>query len=699
MHSLVHVKRQDSILGIEIDNPPVNALSQQVRLELREALIAAAADSAVEAIVLLCGGRTFVAGADISEFDLDSIPQPDPNDVFAAIEAMHCPVIAALHGSVLGGGLELALACHYRVALASTRLGLPEVTLGVIPGAGGTQRLPRLAGVEAALDMMTNGAPVSAQRAYELGIVDVVVEDDLYAAALDLARAASKSAKPLRVVSKMPLERRQNPKDFFDRCRNDLPKADRGGRAAREIVDCVETGLTLPFGAALERERAAFNLCKNSSESVALRHLFFAEREAARIPGLGSMKVERRIERVGVIGAGTMGTGIAMNFANAGIPVMLVETNEQALQRGLSLVRKNYDASAAKGRITQQQVEQRMALIDGSLAYADIADRDLVIEAAYENMEVKQTICRQLGEICKAGAIIATNTSSLDVNVLASASGRPTDFVGMHFFSPANVMKLLEVVRGGKTSSQVLASVMNLAKKIGKVPVVSGVCYGFIGNRMLEGYLREAEFLLLEGANALQIDRAVEGIGMAMGPCRMIDMAGVDVAAKVVLERQMAGGLPDDPAYRSVVRELFARGRFGQKTSIGYYRYDGRTAMDDPELSALCAELAERHGIVRRSAISDEEIVERCMLPLINEGARILDEGIAYRAGDVDVVWVNGYGFPAYKGGPMHMADVMGAHTILSRLSHYATSRGNEYGYWTASDWLIRRARATNVAS
>ncbi|MGB8423411.1 3-hydroxyacyl-CoA dehydrogenase NAD-binding domain-containing protein [Paraburkholderia sp.] len=699
MHSLVHVKRQDSILGIEIDNPPVNALSQQVRLELREALTAAAADSAVEAIVLLCAGRTFVAGADISEFDLDSIPQPDPNDVFAAIEAMHCPVIAALHGSVLGGGLELALACHYRVALASTRLGLPEVTLGVIPGAGGTQRLPRLAGVEAALDIMTNGAPASAQRAYELGIVDVVVEDDLYAAALDLARAASKSAKPLRVVSKMPLERRQIPKDFFDRCRNSLPKADRGGRAAREIVDCVETGLTLPFGAALERERAAFNLCKNSSESVALRHLFFAEREAARIPGLGSTKVERRIEMVGVIGAGTMGTGIAMNFANAGIPVMLVEANDQALQRGLSLVRKSYEASAAKGRITQQQVEQRMALIDGSLAYADIADRDLVIEAAFENMEVKQTICRQLGEICKAGAIIATNTSSLDVNVLASASGRPTDFVGMHFFSPANVMKLLEVVRGGKTSSHVLASVMNLAKKIGKVPVVSGVCYGFIGNRMLEGYLREAEFLLLEGANASQIDKAIEGMGMAMGPCRMIDMAGVDVAAKVVLERQRAGGLPDDPAYRSVVRELFARGRFGQKTSIGYHRYDGRTAIDDPELGALCAELAERHGIVRRSVISDEEIVERCMLPLINEGARILDEGIAYRAGDVDVVWVNGYGFPAYKGGPMHMADVMGTHTILSRLSHFATSRGNEYGYWTASDWLTRRARATNVAS
>ena len=283
--------------------------------------------------------------------------------------------------------------------------------------------------------------------------------------------------------------------------------------------------------------------------------------------------------------------------------------------------------------------------------------------------------------------------------MLALASGRPTDFVGMHFFSPANVMKLLEVVRGGKTSSQVLASVMNLAKKIGKVPVVSGVCYGFIGNRMLEGYLREAEFLLLEGANASQIDKAIEGMGMAMGPCRMIDMAGVDVAAKVVLERQMAGGLPDDPAYRSVVRELFARGRFGQKTSVGYYRYDGRTAMDDPELSALCAELAERHGIVRRSAISDEEIVERCMLPLINEGARILDEGIAYRAGDVDVVWVNGYGFPAYKGGPMHMADVMGAHTILSRLSHFATSRGNEHGYWTASDWLIRRSRAKNVAS
>ncbi len=429
-----------------------------------------------------------------------------------------------------------------------------------------------------------------------------------------------------------------------------------------------------------------------AAASAALSHLEAARREAARIPGLAPDTLARRIARVGVVGAGTMGGGIAMNFANAGIPTVIVENSAAALERGLALVRRNYEATAAKGRITAAQVDERMALLHGSLDDAALADCDLVIEAVFENMDIKRQVCERLGRICRPGAIIASNTSTLDIDALARATGRPADVLGLHFFSPANVMRLLEVVRGAQTAPDVLATAMALAPRIGKVPVVSGVCYGFIGNRMLESYLREADFLLMEGASPAQIDRAIEGQGLAMGPCRMLDLTGTDVAAKVVIERGKAGGLPDDPAYRAVVRRLLDLGRHGQKTGSGYYRYEGRTPVLDAQVTALCEALAHEHGIQRRTDIGDDEIVQRCLYPLINEGARILEEGIAYRPGDIDVVWTQGYGFPAQRGGPIWMADGIGLAPVVSALESFAARRGNRHGYWSVSPLLARLA-------
>jgi 3-hydroxyacyl-CoA dehydrogenase len=691
MHPLVTLTRSGAVGVIEIDHPPVNALSQAVRQHLLECFRAASADRDIEALVLCCAGRTFVAGADIAEFDLPQIASPDPNEVSAAAEALDRPVIAALHGMVLGGGLELALACHYRLALASTKLGLPEVKLGVLPGAGGTQRLTRITGAQAALDIMISGNSIDARRALELRIIDAVVDEALRDNAIAMARRLVAERASLRRVSERTPDR-SLPAGLLDEYRRKLPPEDKGGRAAREIVRCVQAAYELPFAEGLRLERAAFMACKDSPESKALRHVFFAEREAARVAGLSRDVALRPIREVGIVGAGTMGGGIAMSFANVGLPVTLLDISDEALMRGLGIVRKNYEATAAKGRITAKQAEERVALIRGSRDYADLGDCDLVIEAAFEDLDIKKAVCSRLGAACKRGAIIATNTSTLDVDALAEASGRPADFLGMHFFSPANVMRLLEVVRGAGTSPQVLATVMALAKKIGKSAVVSGVCFGFIGNRMLEGYLREAEFLLLEGASPARIDRVIESFGMAMGPCRMIDMAGVDVAAKVVLEQQKAGALPDDPAYRSVVQRLHELGRHGQKTGAGYYRYEGRAAVEDLEVAVICRELASRHGIAQRSDISDQEIVERCLYPLINEGARVLEQGVAQRASDIDVVWVQGYGFPAYKGGPMYMADELGAAEICGRMEVHGARLGNIHGYWDVSPLLARFA-------
>ena len=690
MTSLVHRLTQDGVAILEIDHPPVNASSAALRAALIAALRWADARPAVASVVLACAGRTFMAGADIAEFDLDRMPAPDPNEVFSLIESLRKPVVAALHGTVLGGGLELAMACHARVADSGARLGLPEVKLGLLPGAGGTQRLPRLVGIEPAVELMLSGTSVSADRARELGLVDIVATQDLRAVAIALGRTLAGRPTTPRVTSRLPYQH-DLADDYFDARAAKLPAENRGGFAARRIVDCVRLGFERGFDEGLTFERQQFEACRGASQSKALRHLFFAEREARRVAGVDLNDV-LPVAQIGVVGAGTMGSGIAMCFADAGLAVVLNDVNAESLERGLAHIRHTYATGVAKGRLQEAQAQERLARIVTTDAVSDLAGCDLVVEAAFENLAVKTALCKRLGELCDAKTIIASNTSTLDIDLLAEASGRASRFLGMHFFSPAHVMKLLEVVRGRATSPQVLATALDVGRRIGKTPVVSGVCWGFIGNRMLEGYLRETEFLLMEGASPRQIDSAIEDVGLAMGPCKMIDMAGVDVAAKVVLERIKAGGVPPDPSYRAVVRELFEQGRFGQKASSGYYRYFGRVAEEDPAVRQITMMLADRHGIVRRSAISDAEIVERCLYPLVNEGAFILEEGVALRAGDIDVVWTQGYGFPTWLGGPMHWARETGIDRIVGGLRRQASFAEDRHGYWRISPLLARLA-------
>ncbi len=689
---VVALEKRDRIALVRVNHPPVNALSLAVRTGLGAAFDRLAADRSVDAVVLHAQGRTFVAGADIAELARPVMEGESFNDVLARIEGLDRPVVAALHGTALGGGLELALACHYRIALPTAKVGLPEVKLGILPGAGGTQRLPRLAGVKLALDLILGGAPIGAAEALQGGIVDRLAEGDLLEAALAYAAELVRAKAPARRSSELALPPSRVPAGLFDDKRKEVARKATSYPALERIVSCVEAAATLPFGEGLALEARAFEACRVSPQSAALRHLFFAERQVTKIPGLPDAVGTREIRKVGVLGAGTMGGGIAMNFVNAGIPVVIVDTTREALERGLGVIRKNYEITAAKGKLSKEELERRMGLLTGTLDDGALADRDLVVEAVFENLALKQQVCARLGAGCKPGAIIATNTSTLDVDALAQASGRPADVLGTHFFSPANVMRLLEVVRGAETAPEVLLTLVRLARTIGKVPVVSGVCYGFIGNRMLESYLRESEFLMMEGAAPAQIDAAIQALGLPMGPCRMLDMAGLDVASKVVVENRKAGGLPPDPSYRAVVQRLHELGRFGQKTGAGYYRYEGRDAIPDPEVEGICAALAREHGVRRRSDIGADEIVERCLYPLVNEGARILEEGISYRPGDIDVVWVAGYGFPDHRGGPMHMADVVGPAKIAERLRHYAQARGDPFGYWARANLLTKLA-------
>ena len=685
MNFPVTFTQEGSIGLIRIDHPPVNAIAPHVVAALAASFDEFEARGNLEALVIHAAGRTFVAGADIAWFERSDFDPRPYNQLLARIEASNRPVVAALHGTVLGAGLELAMACHWRVAAPGTRFGLPEVKLGLLPGSLGTQRLPRLVGAVAALDMMSTGGMVGTEEAVQIGLIDDICEGEVRAVAMAAAQRLAQAGTPPRRTSALAVSPVAD--ETLARYRAEAAKRPQYPAQAA-IVRCVEAAIGLPFADGEQVEAQAFLTLLASTASKSLRHLFFAEREAAKLPGMAGDGALRPIRKVGVVGAGTMGGGIAMNFANADIPVVLLDTSEASLQRGLNLIRKNYEASAAKGKLTRDQVEQRMGRLVGALDYAALADCDLVIEAVFEDFELKKSVCASIGKVAKPDAIIATNTPTLDVDLLAQASGRPELFLGMHFFSPANVMRLLEVVRGAATAPDVLATVMKLAKTIGKTPVVSGVCFGFIGNRMLEVYLREAEFLMMEGATPAQIDGAVEALGMAMGPCRMLDMAGVDVGAKVVIERGKAGGLPPDPSYRAVVRKLFELGRFGQKTGAGYYRYEGRTAIPDPELPAIARALGEQHGIPHRTDIGNEEIVERLLYPLINEGFCILDEGIAYRAGDIDVVWIAGYGFPDHQGGPMCMAERIGFDRIAQRLAHYSQVRGNDFGYWTPSALL-----------
>jgi 3-hydroxyacyl-CoA dehydrogenase len=690
--NLAPFSREGNIGIIRIDHPPVNALSHAVVDALAAAVESFRSDASLAVLVICAAGRTFVAGADVTEFSRPVYDAQPLRALFDRIESLDRPVVAVMHGTTLGAGLELALACHYRFAHRGTSLGLPEVLLGLLPGAGGTQRLPRLVDTKLALDLMLTGRQVGAAAALESGLVDAVDDGEPLVSGLAYARLLVERNAPPRPTSERKVTPVPTSDDFFS------PELERAlvepVPARSRIVRCVSAAATYPYaqGAALEAQ--LFEECRASVESQALRHVFFAEREAAKPAGLPQDLALRPVATVGVLGAGTMGGGIAMCFANAGIPVTIVEANAAALDRGLGLILANYEASVRKGRLTAGEVAQRMALITGSLDDARLAACDLVIEAVFESMEVKRAVCARLGAICKPGAIIASNTSTLDLDVLAEASGRAGDVVGLHFFSPANVMRLLEVVRGARTAPDVLATVMQLARKIRKVAVVSGVCYGFIGNRMLESYLRETDFLLLEGASAEQIDRALEGMGMAMGPCRMLDLVGLDVGAKTVIEQERSGSLPPDPAYRILVRRLAEAGRLGQKSGAGYYRYKDRQPQADPETARICADLAKEHGITRRTDITVQEIVERCLYPLINEGARILEEGIAARGGDIDTVWVNGYGFPAYRGGPLFMADQIGLWKIVARLGHYATQRGNRFDYWTCSPLLADLAES-----
>lgn len=681
----VTLRGEGDVALLRIDHPPVNAISPQVVDGLAAAVAAFEQDRNARALVISCAGRTFVAGGDIGSFDTPDFSAAPYNRVLARIEALDRPVVAAMHGTVLGGGLELALACHWRIAQPNAQFGFPEVKLGLLPGSLGTQRLPRLVGPQLALDLISTGRSIRADAAREVGIVDVVADGDPQQAGLAFAMDLLASGQGARRLSSQTVDADSVPSDFFAQV---MAKAQRSPYpAAATIVRAVQASL-LPFSEGESIEAQLFEQLRASAESRAMRHLFFAQREAGKIPGLPSDTRTREVRSVGVLGGGTMGRGIAMNFLNAGIPTVIVETAEQPLGHALKTIRDLYEATAAKGRLSAKDVAARMALLRGSVADSALADCDLVIEAVFENMDLKKQVMARLGKVCKAGAIIASNTSTLDVDVLAQASGRPGDVVGMHFFSPANVMRLLEVVRGAQTAPDVLATVMQVARSIGKVAVVSGVCYGFIGNRMAEPYMREAEFLIVEGAHPAEVDQAVERIGMAMGPCRMLDMAGIDVGAKTVIEYGKARGLPPDDSYRALARRMFELGRFGQKTGAGYHRYQGRTPMPDPETERIAQELAQQHGIVRRASIPQHEILERLLYPMVNEAARILEEGIAYRPGDIDVVWTSGYGFPDHKGGPVFLADEIGLGQIVERLEHYGRERGNVFGYWTPSALL-----------
>ena len=674
MSQAVSYSKQGKIGVISVDNPPVNALAQRVREGILDAIRKAQKDKS-EAVVLCCEGRTFIAGADITEFGKPPM-EPGLPEVLSALENSSKPVIAAIHGTALGGGFEVALACHYRCAIASAKVGLPEVKLGLLPGAGGTQRLPRVAGVKAALDIITSGNPVPAKKAHDMGLVNEIIEGDLLEGAIGYARDLVDSGAPLKRIRDINIDPATIEPGFFEQARKRVNARARGQIAPDRIVSCLEAAVNLPFDKAIERERELFRELVTSPESAAMRHIFFAERQAAKIKGLPRETPVREVRQAAIIGGGTMGGGIAMCFANVGIPVTLLEVNDEALDRGLKIIRKNYGITVKRGKLRETDVKQRMALITGTTDYSDIAGADIVIEAVFENLELKKEIFAKLDETCKAGAILATNTSYQDVDAIAAATSRPQDVVGTHFFSPANVMRLLEVVRGEKTADDVLATTMGLGKRIGKVCALSGVCYGFIGNRMLTGYGREAQLLLLEGCTPQQVDSTLEKFGMAMGPVAMGDLAGLDVGYKARQSRKTEG---DDPRPYAVSTRLVESGRLGQKSGAGYYKYDSETRarISDPEVEAIIREEAEKFGIGQRE-ISEEEIIARCMYPLVNEGAKILEEGIAQRASDIDIVYVYGYAFPAAKGGPMCYADQVGLKDVYEKILEFQRDHGEK---------------------
>ena len=659
---------EHGIAVITIDNPPVNALSQGVRQGLKDGVAKALEDPTVAAILIHCAGRTFIAGADITEF-ASGPKEPGLHAVLNTMDNSPKPVVAAIHGTALGGGLETALCCHFRVSDSSAQLGLPEVKLGLLPGAGGTQRLPRIVGVEKALQMVTSGTPILAPEALEAGLVDHIVDGDLREGALAFCRALVDDATPLRRIrdrDEKLVPARENPA-IFDQVRAAIARKTRGFLAPEYNIRCIEAAVNQPFEEGIKTEAKLFMELMTGPQSAAQQYFFFAERQAARIPDVPRDTAEIPINQTGVIGAGTMGGGIAMNLANAGIPVTIVETSQEALDRGLGVIRKNYQNTASKGRMTTDEVELRCGLISGSLDIADLADCDLVIEAVFENMGVKKEIFGKLDNIVKPGAILASNTSALDLNEIAAATQRPESVIGLHFFSPANVMKLVEIVRGDKTSKEVIKTSMAFAKRIKKTAVLVGVCPGFVGNRILFWRQQQAQQLILEGALPQQIDKVLVDFGMPMGPFQMSDLAGLDL-----------GWNKESSKGESIRDRLCEADRRGQKTGAGYYDYDDRRQPSpSPVVAGIIAEFAARAGTAQRD-ISDWEILERCIYPMINEGAKILEEGIAIRASDIDVTWVYGYGWPIYRGGPMHYANSIGLDTVVAKMREYKDKTGDD---------------------
>jgi 3-hydroxyacyl-CoA dehydrogenase len=672
-----------------MQNPPVNALSKAVRVGLISALQQALADNAVKAIVISSKQNLFSGGADISEFSGGDFEPPLPA-VLELIENANKPVVAVLNGPAFGGGLEVALSCHYRVTFAANKVGLPEVNLGILPGAGGTQRLPRLAGVAQALDMIVSGRPVAAKKL--LGVFDLVVEqpEDLLKEAMAFCATLISSGAGVKRTCDITIDPSTAPAELFAQYRQGIAKQARGFFAPERCIQAVEAAVSLPFEAGLVREGELFMQCMASKEARAQQHFFFAERAASHVKDYDKSTPVRDIQKVGIIGAGTMGGGIAMNFANAGIPVTLLELKQEALDKGLALIRKNYESSAKKGKLTAEQVEVRMSLLGGSTSYSDLSDVDLVIEAVFEKMSVKQEVFKSLDAVCKPGAILASNTSTLDLNEIALATKRPQDVIGLHFFSPANVMKLLEVVKGEKTSADVIKTTMMMAKKINKVAVLVGVCFGFVGNRMIESYGREANRLMLEGASPEHVDKVIYDFGMPMGPFTMGDMAGQDIGYFVRQSRQEF--IKHDPSYCIIADKLVEQGRVGLKVGKGAYLYaeGSRTPIPDPAVAEIAKQEADRLGIKQRK-ISEQEILERIIFPLINEGALILEEGIAAKSSDIDVIYVYGYGFPVYRGGPMQYADEIGLKTVYDAMCKYRDELGEYGGHWFQPAPLLKK--------
>src|SRR5215218_3471385 len=674
--SPISTHRHGDVLVVTSNNPPVNALGAAVRQGLVAAIAEAEGDEAIKAVVIRCEGQTFFAGADITEFGKPPV-MPWLPEVVDTIENCSKPVVAAIHGTALGGGLEIALGCHYRVAVADAKLGVPEVKLGLLPGAGGTQRLPRVAGVQKALEMTTSGTPIGAKEAAGIGLVDRLIEGDLQQHAVAFAEEV-KDVRPLPKSSERQDKIAAADPAIFAEFRKANARKFRGFEAPEKNIQAIEAALAKPYAEGVMDERRLFMELMTGTQARAQQYFFFAERKAAKIDGLPEDTKPRHIKRVGVIGAGTMGGGISMNFLSAGVPVTIVEMAQDALDRGTGVMRKNYEASAAKGRISAAQAEGAMGLLKPTLSLDDLADCDLIIEAVFENMDVTKEVFGKLDRIAKPGAILASNTSYLNVDEIAASTSRPGDVVGLHFFSPANVMKLLEVVRGAKTAPDVLLTAMTIAKKIKKVAVVAGVCHGFIGNRMLMPRQVEATKLLLEGASPEQVDRVHVEFGMPMGPFQMADLAGVDI------------GWHRDPSRIENIRDaLAAIDRWGQKKGAGFYDYDEkRKPSPSPVVQKIIEDFAVKEGVERR-IITDDEIVERTLYSMVNEGAKILEEGIAQRASDIDVVWVYGYGWPVYRGGPMFWADTVGLQNIVDGLKRQEERMGSDFSF---SELLLDKA-------